>query len=951
MRKKLEGQRREQLSHLKRSRRPVLKVCGISLSPPLGHPLLNAAMESAAADGCLAEEEAAEPSADGTTPWHHTLQVEVERSGALSLAAERLELGCCTELLRHCSEDDLLSSRAITSFAASAATNAAATSLLSSAFDRACTEARANYKRLDGLGEGEEFPDHEELRLGTVPILDALLGRLSPAALASWLLSRPSAAQMTACFRSDDLRDLTSLSLADGTLQRALGTVLKLDPASLRRALDAAGLSGVDADDDWRAVLAGLRRGSEQDIKTKFELQRLVAAAHELLPPPSPLLIALMLQQNCALECVSGPPVPYFGQGFCESFGHHGGGWDCAQPLVEALLARLEACLTEAHALGGVGPMHLAAALAGADTRVEENVGIVSRLLTAGSRETHSQRVGARTLVAGASPLAVACVNGNAGAAKALLAAGASGTPGPTDPLNDVLHACAATFQLQSVRFLLSMGARVEEGAPRRGELKVLDHVVTRYIRRSLATGGSWENLDSWHETVDALVKKGADLLHAPAPGRAPIQLLLGHCPWELWPQSARAALRAALPAEAAAAAASAPAPATPPQTSPKLEPAATPTTPLTPSAGDLRELWEGASLHAFALAPPTAECVDMAERLLAAGASANARTAGKQQTALHLLAAGGAYQWSADNGLVLRGPVLDGEVNAARIATLLLESGANWRSRDAGDNLPAHLACAAGTTDVAKALHKAGSGFDRPWLNRQRRTPLELAHAAGDTGRGAVAYISAAKQALAAARARREAEARKLAEGGTSSIDALLQANATAALLLPPLAGAAAEAAALEPASAATASAASIAPAAAVDAEEQREEEERAKQLARLALLGLLRFGGLRWQVVLTQHSKQQLRLLRSFDEARLPIRISHACAQSGSVHASAFSWCAGAVPRGAQAAARAGERGGAARGDEAARHHGAAAQPRRRQGGARRGLGRARALRRRLL
>ena len=57
----------------------------------------------------VSEDEAAEPAAEGT-PWHQILQVEVERSGALSLAAEQRELECCTELLRHCGEEELLRS-------------------------------------------------------------------------------------------------------------------------------------------------------------------------------------------------------------------------------------------------------------------------------------------------------------------------------------------------------------------------------------------------------------------------------------------------------------------------------------------------------------------------------------------------------------------------------------------------------------------------------------------------------------------------------------------------------------------------------------------------------------------------------------------------------------------------------------------------------------------------
>ena len=153
--------------------------------------------------------------------------------------------------------------------------------------------------------------------------------------------------------------------------------------------------------------------------------------------------------------------------------------------------------------------------------------------------------------------------------------------------------------------------------------------------------------------------------------------MLLAHCDWAAWPASCRAALA---------------------QRAPQL-----------PRA-------ELAGVHALAL-QPSAETAELAARLLAQGASADAVTvaythadgyAVKDQTALHLLAAGGRYRWESANGVIKRYPrvllqhgrVMFTRVNhvapedARAFASVLRRHHANLRLRDAGANFITHLAC-----------------------------------------------------------------------------------------------------------------------------------------------------------------------------------------------------------------------------------------------------------------
>lgn len=133
----------------------------------------------------------------------------------------------------------------------------------------------------------------------------------------------------------------------------------------------------------------------------------------------------------------------------------------------------------------------------------------------------------------------------------------------------------------------------------------------------------------------------------------------------------------------------------------------------LAPDGAYDAHMWVGACVHAFALSPSDSN-VHVAERLLRAGASPNAKQPISELTALHLLAAGPGH--SAHSAKC----VADAEL---RLACLLGEHGAEWRSRDAESNMAMHHACLHGRLHLVRHLCEHGSEFHgHVYVNKRKQ-------------------------------------------------------------------------------------------------------------------------------------------------------------------------------------------------------------------------------------
>jgi len=262
---------------------------------------------------------------------------------------------------------------------------------------------------------------------------------------------------------------------------------------------------------------------------------------------------------------------------------------------------------------------------------------------------------------------------------------------------------------------------------------------------------------------------------------------------------------------------------------------------------------------------------------LLRAGAAPNAKSGAAQQTALHIIAAGGAYSWSDVDGICFP-QVAASSDQSYRIALLdaLLSSGADPIVRDCGLNTPAHLACAAGNLPMVELLFARNSRtFDSPFRNARRKTPKDLAT------EGVRGFIVREQARLAEQRRELEAKAKDLA--ASTSIDSLVDTQSDVSNLLA-MCGIAVDGSVSTPAPALIAHLETDResdgmrekppPSPAKDNGTSEDVEEVADKwtpspAARL-LQAELHFESRPFHVVLTRHSLHQLKLLRAADEAK---------------------------------------------------------------------------------
>ena len=458
-----------------------------------------------------------------------------------------------------------------------------------------------------------------------------------------------------------------------------------------------------------------------------------------------------------------------------------------------------------------------------------------------------------------------------------------------------LLHA-AEHFRLDACSQLLEREAPVTMRDA--NELSALDHLVRLgcvrlSTHKGYRSGRSCEERSLWSTVVDELVRSGADPF-SQSGITPPVHDLLAHCPWPLWPCRLRQQLSDALAGDAHA------------------------------ESPILSGVWSNAGLHAFALAPSD-ETVRLATMLLELGACARAQLGGSQQTVLHLLAAGGAYSCE-DGGLVFSGAPHgaaeggDASVESAlELAVLVCEYGADWRQRDSKKNTAAHVACAAGNVRMVQLLSGQGSKFEKPWFNERGKTPSQLAALGG----GVLAWLHEHERRVVQERRKREQEVEAL--HGATSIEwvdphtgaALLDTGASSEQLLAAgRGGTTAGSSGARPTTATKRVAAGMAaaePAAgggggggggggSLSAGSKVGEERlsngaegggepeaikveacEALRAERLRLFEQLSFVQQPWQVSLTRHSLEQLRLLHQADAGRChnALRVLHRLAE----------------------------------------------------------------------
>ena len=788
-------------------------------------------------EGRLEEDEP--PVAPGCVGWCSQLELQLERPPPLARAIWLHSYGCCTSLLACCEDAS------------------ATISVLDAVF-------------ADLLVLAAGGTDHAGVATAAAGIdvaqLVRLMGLLSAASRLRWIMGRPMLEDLARCFHADDgalgTQLLSELSVQDGSLPRALDRLgfkgklatiyeqcrqrqqaepgMRTGRVSIAQAKHAAPAPWRSQPQQWIELINALsgiasvapdqpQREAVPAVRTTFHLTRLVAAIQEVCVPSCPLLMVLF-----------GIGAGVARDGLLDAF----------REALQALstpdaLASDPALPEEVTSQAGLSPMHLVAALG--DRALTE-------ALATALPSSHSRLA---TLFTKSTPLSISCVNGFG----ALACLGQ-----PTPQLNVALLHAAEHFQLDACRQLLERGASA--GVRDASGRSALDHLVRLGCAR-LAGGAVWSTQHSeqvWRETIDDLVSHGADPFAAPAAGVVvPVLALLAYCAWARWPPNVRDLFSQTLSSDADA------------------------------DSPVLAHVWRNAGVHAFALAP-SKETNRLATMLLALGGCARAALPGSQQTALHILAAGGTYVWTDHSGLAFSTDA--SEVVAGHderrldamleLAQLVTSYGAEWRARDNGSNTAAHVACAAGHVRMVAYLYSCGSKFERPWFNQRGKTPSQLAADGGTVLR----CLQECENRAQRERRQREQEAEKL--HGASSITeidpatgkALLESGTPSEVLLGQRDGStpsgamitpAADAASSDPASADAASTAAAmglvaegAQGVRTSAGEEANSTGDATRTERQKLLASLSFAGQPFQVNLTRHALEQLRLLHQADAGR---------------------------------------------------------------------------------
>lgn len=364
---------------------------------------------------------------------------------------------------------------------------------------------------------------------------------------------------------------------------------------------------------------------------------------------------------------------------------------------------------------------------------------------------------------------------------------------------------------------------------------------------------------DDFSRMVTHLMAHGADpLVPSSVDGVASIHHMLAHVPWSYWPEAMKACLSTALQ-----------------QNQGQAEGVANDT------------LWPRAGVHALA-ACPSPETMEVARLLLDAGASPRAQLYGSKSTALHIVAAGGAYVPDKLDAIRTRRATDVVANHGATMIRLLLEHGGVVQQRDAFGNLPMHLACKTDNLHLVQCLCQAGGGFEAPWTNRSEDSPLDVAPVHGEVRK----YLLARKAAQLEARHKREAT-RADAESLPSTIDSLVGASLDEVLVeelvtgqraapsvkgqraAPSVKGQRTAPSPISPVGGRTGAVTTESPAAQSDKTAARGSDleasapptvsklRRARQFAGRSLCGTLQLEGQPYQVVATRHVLSQLRLL----------------------------------------------------------------------------------------
>ena len=816
----------------------------------------------------VASAAAADSSAQSPCEWHQLVEIQVERESILAVAASMQRHECSRIMLRHCGGEVLL------------------LGVINRVHRTACSSP------------------------SSLQLLRQLLNQLPAMSRLSWLMGWHGRDALARCFATASASSSSSsqhrhLSSADGSLTAAL-EALGFNFAGLReRCLGLSDSSSAiaAADSNLRqlggsaergrevlATLRGLLLGVEASteaaftITTVFELDRIVKAAQEIQLPASPFLVSMIAEaQSCgalATTTASGRQV------IAVDDGHGDGEIALFELLTETLVEAAEEDADEM-LKDRLGPLHLAAALG------------LTRRVDALSGALPFQLARCPSLLAKQTPLGLSCVNGFGAFGVSHCLSDAQ----PPERLSQAMLQAAEHFQLAAIPELLALGASALSRDQHTGT-SALDMIVRLGVQRGQlhfgVSGGDDVGeqqhacqqeeanqpqqgrplLTAWSQTVASLVEQGADPLHAPRRGHAPIHYFLAYVPLHDWPPIVRSTLLEALDAE---------------QCSPALD-----------------ELWRHAGVHACALSPGDASSLEIARRLLELGACARAQAGTTKQTALHLLAAGGSYECAEDRSIVLatagggtshsaaskvrskrdkkqhsqsqqERAECSRRQSACQLATLLISHGADWRARDSMGNSAVHLACFADEMAMVRLLWEGGGKFGKPFVNRANKSPEELATEA------VRAYLTEQREKMRTERERREQEAERLSAmgGGATSVDGLLSKGARAEVLLSsnrPMAaggqgGALQNGGGRGPATPSTQQAGALSsdPAGANGSEAAQNAEALVSEqrTERLKLAASLRFSGQRWNVVLSRHSLVQLRLLH--DE----------CADSSRCHA----------------------------------------------------------------
>lgn len=260
-------------------------------------------------------------------------------------------------------------------------------------------------------------------------------------------------------------------------------------------------------------------------------------------------------------------------------------------------------------------------------------------------------------------------------------------------------------LDVSGMQLLLGLGA--DASAKDERQLSALEVFIQRGAPRKLQVSFKVPLVSDvdFCRMVDQLIQNGAST-HCDTVGTVGSEMaagatvscmhhMLAHVPWMCWPASLQRALEV------------------------QLETGAT-------------ESFCNAGVHALA-ACPSDVTIRVMRLLLEAGASARAQLYGSKQSALHILAAGGAYLPEQVGPATRQLPDKEAQAqHRTQMAQLLLQHGAMVQQRDSFNNLPMHLACKSDSVDMVQFLCGAGSGFEAPWTNNHGLAPLDVAPANG---------------------------------------------------------------------------------------------------------------------------------------------------------------------------------------------------------------------------